>query len=276
LQSLAKNTTPANPVAVQLLEGKIMHFITKSTLVLCAILFLTPGVAAKMKVDDAGISKIESIALVGYSFYRVVEMEPASPFKLKRGFVELTSDDPEFLMMQAASGRVIEVLQKTIDFDLAQQEDVFGNEQYQSLSKDPTKRMNLAWYFPGDFRDLKRSKANASKLAEALGVDAVLWVQFTHKESESTMTTLGAFGKKKKFIRLKGEVTLFDRSGNKLISGSVKSREILKSTRRAIGAVGEYASGIEIQTQKSVIAADDLWFPLLEDYLAKLEAGLVD
>ena len=256
------------------LKGEIMQFVTKSTLVLCAILMLTPGAAAKMKVDDTGIATIETVALVGYSFYRSVEMEPASPFKLKREFVELTSEDPEYLMMQEAGGRVIEALQKTKAFEVTAQGDVFASAEYQSLSKDPTKRKNLAWYFPGDFQDLKSNKSNASKLAEALGVDAVLWVQFTHKESESTMTTLGAFGKKKKFVKLKGEVTLFDRSGNKLISGSVKSKKILKSTRRAIGAVGDYASGIEIQTQKKVIAADDLWFPLLEDYLVKLEAGL--
>jgi hypothetical protein len=253
-----------------------MQIVSKLMVALVAILALIPTAAAKVKVDDAGIAKIESVALIGYSFYRNVEMEPTSPFKLKPEFIKLTPEDPEYLMMQEASGRVLEVIQMKQAFEVIPQGEVFANGEYQSLSKDPSKRINLAWYFPNDFRDLKRNKANASKLAVALDVDAVLWIQFTHKSSGSNVTTLGSFGKQKEYVRLKGEITLFDRSGKKLISGSVKSKEILKSTRRAIGAVGEYATGIEIQTQKKVIAADDLWFPLLEDYLANLEAKLID
>jgi hypothetical protein len=251
-----------------------MKIALKITLVLCSIILVVPGASARVKVDNAALSNIESVALVGYSFYRVVEMESASPFKLKPQFVELTPEDPEYLMMQEADNRVVALLQGLQPLTLSPQKEVFENEEYQSLSKDPAKRINLSWYFPEDFQDLKRNKSNAAKLAEALNVDAVLWVQFTHKESESSTTTLGAFGKNKKFIRLKGEISLFDRAGNKVISGSLKSEKIMKSSRRAIGAVGEYASGIEIQTAKNIIADDDLWFPLLESYLAALEKEL--
>lgn len=252
-----------------------MKIISAFALTLCAVLFLGSAASASVKVNSEALAEVQKVALVGYSFYRVVEMEPASPFKLKRQFVELRPEDPEYLMMQEADSLVVAQLQKVKAFELHSQKEVFSNSEYQALSRDPAKRINLSWYFPKEFRDLKRSKSNATALAKALDVDAVLWIQFTHKESESSTTTLGAFGKSKKYIRLMGEITLFDRAGNEIVSGSLKSAKILKSSRRAFGAVGGEASGIEIETAKNTTTADDLWFPLLESYLNELNAELV-
>jgi hypothetical protein len=253
-----------------------MRKIVRSALALCAVLLIVPSASARMKVDEQGLDQISSVALVGYSFFRNVEMEPASPFKLKREFIELTPEDPEYQMMELAHARIIEVLRGKKDFELLPQEEVFENESYQSLSEDPAKRLAMNWYFPGDFQDLTKNKDKAITLAQDLGVDAVLWIHVRHGGSSTTSNTLGAFGKKKEFVRLKGEVTLFDRSGNKLISGSVRSKKLMKSSSRSIGAVGEYDSGIEIQTAKSVTQADDLWFPLLDSYLAALDKSLAE
>jgi hypothetical protein len=246
-----------------------MKLLTRTTLPLLAILLISPSTFARLKIDTSKLNQIESVALVGYSFFRDVEMEPPSLSNLKPKAVQLSPYDPEYKMMQEAAERIVEKLQKVQPFELVSKETVFANEQYQSLSKDPKKRWALNWYFPGEYRDMKKDKKNAVALAEALDVDAVLWIHVKHGRSSKSS---GGFGKSKKnnFINLKGELTLFDRAGKQLISGSVKSKKLLKSSSQSFGA----GDGVEIELADGSTRADELWFPLLESYLANLEMEL--
>jgi hypothetical protein len=251
-----------------------MKTFTRSALAFFIITLIGPSAFAGLKIDKTGLHEVESIALVGYSFFRRVEMEPASPFKLKPQEIELGPGDPEYQMMHSAADQIVEILQKTHSFELVSKETVFSNERYQALSKDPKKRWALNWYFPGEYRDLKKNKKHATALAKALDVDAVLWIHFKHAESSKSTSVLGAYKKEKGYIRLNGEITLLNRSGKQLISGSVKSRKMQRSVEQSVGAVGDLASGIEIDVHKGKPEADELWYPLIESYLINLEVEL--
>ena len=70
-----------------------------------AVSLLSASASAGLKISSPEIAELQSVAVVGYSFYRDVEMEPASLFKFKREVIELKEDDPEFKMMQVADDR---------------------------------------------------------------------------------------------------------------------------------------------------------------------------
>ena len=238
-----------------------------------AVALLNTAATAAVKVRTDAMSEIETVAVVGYSFYRNVEMEDASPFKLKREFVELTEDDPEYIMMQQADERVLEALQALGTFALMPREEVLANEFYQSETKDPAKKRNLAWYFPKDYREVKLKKKSAIALCEALGVDAVLLIEFKHAGSESTSTTLGVFGKSKSSIALKGEITMFDRTGKEVISGSAKSDSMVRSEGRSWG---NQDNGVSFEKEQDAPNMDEFWATLLTGFLQDLDKDLRD
>jgi hypothetical protein len=235
-----------------------------------AVTALNSAAVAGIKVHG-DVSQIKTVAVVGYSFYRDVEMEVGSPFKPKAGFVELTEEDPEYLMMQEADERVLEVLQALGTFSVMPREDVLANELYQSSTKDPSKKFNLAWYFPKDYREIKLKKKNAKALCEALGVDAVVMIEFKHAMSESSSSTLGVFGKSKKSIALKGEITMFDRQGTEIISGSAKSDSMVRSTSQSWG---DQDDGVSFEKEQDAANMDQFWSALLTGYLEDLQKDL--
>lgn len=225
----------------------------------------TSGAAVKVRDD---LSQIGTVAVVGYSFYRDVQMEKASPFKLKREFVQLTEDDPEYSMMQVADERVLAAMQELGSFSVVPREEVLGNEFYQSSTNDPTKKRNLAWYFPKGYREVKLKKKSAAELCEALGVDAVVLIEFKHALSESSSTTLSVFGKTKSSIALKGEITMFDKTGNEIIAGSAKSDSMVRSTSKSLGNENESGS---IGKEQDAANMDTFWSDLLSGFLVELD-----
>lgn len=224
--------------------------------------------AVKVRGD---LSQVQTVAVVGYSFYRDVQMEEASPFKLKPEFVELTEDDPEYTMMQVADDRVLEIVRSLGAFRVLPREEVLANEYYQSLSKDPSKKINLSWYFPKDYREIKLKKNSAAALCEALGVDAVMLIQFKHAISETSSSTLGVFGKKKKSLALKGEITMFDKTGSEIISGSAKSESMVRSTSKSWGNEDD---GVSFEKEQDGSDMDTFWDTLLSGFLADLEKDI--
>jgi hypothetical protein len=132
-----------------------MGFTMKKSLqqVLAGIFALTllstaANAGVKFRADE--VAQIETVAVVGYSFWRDVEFEDASPFKMKQEVIELTG------------------------------EEVLANELYQSETKDPESKLALNWYFPKGYQVIKLKKKNAVALCEALGVDAVVLIEFKH------------------------------------------------------------------------------------------------
>ena len=235
-----------------------------------AVITLSSTAVAGVKVSG-DVSQIQTVAVVGYSFYRDVQMEEGSLFNPKAGFVELTEEDPEYLMMQEADEHVLEALQTLGTFSVIPREDVLANELYQSSTKDPAKKRNLAWYFPKDYREIKLKKKSAMALCEALGVDAVVLIQFKHALSESTSTTLGVFGKSKKSIALKGEITMFDKAGKEIISGSAKSDYMVRSTGQSWGPQDE---GVSFEKEQDAANMDQFWPTLLSGFLEDLHKDL--
>jgi hypothetical protein len=238
--------------------------------VFLAVTALNSAAVAAVKVHG-DVSQIQTVAVVGYSFYRDVEMEVGTPFKPKAGFVELTEEDPEYLMMQEADERVLEALQALGTFSVMPREEVLANEFYQSSTKDPSKKFNLAWYFPKDYREVKLKKKSAKAFCEALGVDAVVLIEFKHALSESSSTTLGVFGKSKKSIALKGEITMFDRDGTEIISGSAKSDSMVRSTSQSWG---DQDDGVSFEKEQDAANMDQFWSTLLTGYLEDLQQDL--
>lgn len=225
---------------------------------------------AGMKFDAPGVERLASVALVGYSFYRTVELEQSGPFAMPK-IKELKPADPEFRMIEEADDRVLQLLQKAGSFSVLPQEEVFASALYQSSTKDPKSKLAANWYFPGQFRVIDLKKKGAMALCEALGVDAVLQISFKHDESESSTAVSGVFGKTKSYLALKGEITMIDKAGNVLISGSVKSDSLVRSSTRTWGDE-EGAGAVEINRDAPGI--DDLYSKLLNDYLEKLGKAL--
>jgi len=235
-----------------------------------AVTVLNTAAIAGVKVHG-DLSKIKTVAVVGYSFYRDVQMEEGSLFNPKAGFVELTEEDAEYLMMQEADERVLETLRALGAFSVMPREEVLANEFYQSSTKDPSKKRNLAWYFPKDYREIKLKKQSAKALCEALGVDAIVLIEFKHALSESTTTTLGIFGKGKKSIALKGEITMFGRDGTEIISGSAKSDSMVRSTSQSLGGQD---NGVSLDKEQDAPNMDQFWSGLLTGYLEDLRKDL--
>lgn len=246
--------------------------VARLATLLSAILIVTAGATARIKVDKVGLADVQTVALVGYSFLRVLEMEDASPFKLKREFKELKPEDAEYVMMQNADDGVLEVLQNGGTFTVLPYSEVFESELYQSSTKDPAKKLSLNWYYPDQFRVIKLKKANAIALCEELGVDAVVQIHFKHAVSESSSKTLGILGKTKKFIALKGTVTVIDKSGKTLISGNIKSTKKMKSKKRSFGNQSD--NGVQIETSNEDVDEKKFFDGLLASYLERLDEGL--
>ena len=197
-----------------------------------AITLLATAANAAVKVREADVAKIETVAVVGYSFWRDVEFEDASPFKMKQEVIELQDTDAEYIMMQEADDRVLEVLQALGTFTVIPREEVLANELYLSETKDPESKLALNWYFPKGYRVIKLKKKNAVALCEALGVDAVMLIEFKHGGGTKGSSWGGVYSKKKTIIALNGEITMFDRNGKELISGSAKSEKMEKGSTR--------------------------------------------
>ena len=236
-----------------------------------AVTLLSAASVAAVKVRSEEMAEIKTVAVVGYSFWRDVQMEPASITKFKREIIELKDTDPEYLMMQEADERVMEMLQGLGAFDVIPREQVLSNELYQSETKDPESKMALNWYFPKGYQVIKLKKKNAVALCEALGVDAVVLIEFKHAGGTKGSGIGGIYNKTKTEIALKGEITMFDRSGKEVISGSVKSEKLLRGTSQGWG---DQENGISINTEQDAPNMDEFYPGLLSSYLLELDKSL--
>lgn len=236
-----------------------------------AITLLSTAANAGFKVRAAEVAKIETVAVVGYSFWRDVQFEEASLFKMKQEIIELQETDAEYIMMQEADERVLEVLQGLGTFTVIPREAVLANEVYQSETKDPESKLTLNWYFPKDYRVIKLKKKNAIALCEALGVDAVVLIEFKHAGGKKSSSFGGVYTKSRTEIALKGEITMFDRTGNEVISGSTKSEKLLRGTSHGWG---DQDNGGAVEIEHDAENMDEFYFGLLSSYLEELNKDL--
>ena len=236
-----------------------------------AITLLSAAANAGVKVSDAEMAKIETVAVVGYSFWRDVQYEEASLFKMKQEIIELQETDAEYLMMQEADERVLEALQGLGTFTVTPREEVLANDLYQSETKDPESKLIANWYFPKDYRVIKLKKKNAVALCEALGVDAVVLIEFKHSGGKKSSGFGGVYTKSKTEIALKGDITMFDRTGNEVISGSIKSEKLLRESSRGWG---DQDSGISVEVDAGTANMDEFYYGLLSSYLEELNKDL--
>ena len=248
--------------------------VVQLILAVFAITLLSHGAFAKVNIDKAGLANLEKVAVVGYSFNRDLEEQEFNPFKKQQKDVNaLTPESPEFIMIQLALPSVLEILQKGGAFEVIPQSEVFENDLYQSSTKDPSSKLSISWYFPDQYRVIKLKKENAIALSEALGVDAVIQVAFTYSVTTSSSNTLGIFGKKKKFNKLKGKITVIDKTGRMLISGSVKSDKKLKKKTKSFALTGTLDNGVAFEPSK-MTPAEEFYADLLRSFLEKLNKGL--
>ena len=236
-----------------------------------AITLLATTANAGLKVRAAEMAEIETVAVVGYSFWRDVQMEKASITKFKQEVVELKDTDPEYLMMQEADERVMEMLQGLGAFDVIPREQVLSNELYQSETKDPESKLALNWYFPKDYQVIKLKKKNAVALCEALGVDAVVLIEFKHAGGTKGTGIGGIYNKTKTEIALQGEITMFDSNGKEVISGATKSEKLLRGTSQGWG---DQDNGISVNTEQDAPNIDQFYSGLLNSYLVELDKSL--
>ncbi len=234
-----------------------------------ALLSTAANAGVKVRVDE--VAQIETVAVVGYSFWRDVEREEASIFKMKQDVIELTDTDAEYLMMQEADERVLEALQTLGTFTVLPREEVLANELYQSETKDPESKMALNWYFPKGYQVIKLKKKNAVKLCEALGVDAVVLIEFKHGGGSKGSSWGGVYSKSKTVIALGGEITMFDRNGKELISGSAKSDSLEKSSTRGWG---DQDNGVSVEVEAGRANPDEFYAGLLSSYMSELNEDL--
>ena len=236
-----------------------------------AITLLSAAANAGVKVRGEEVAKIETVAVVGYSFWRDPQYEEASLFKMKQEIIELKETDAEYIMMQEADERVLEALQSLGTFSVIPREEVLANELYQSETKDPESKLIANWYFPKDYRVIKLKKKNAVALCEALGVDAVVLIEFKHAGGTKGSTWGGVYSKKKTEIALQGEITMFDRNGKELISGSTKSEKMEKGSTRGWG---DQDNGISVEVEAGSADPDEFYPGLLSSYLDNLNKDL--
>jgi hypothetical protein len=234
-----------------------------------AITSLSTDATAAVKTSG-DLGHIQTVAVVGYSFNRYVQFESEKPWS-KPEIPELTKDDPEYLLMQEADERVLEALQSLGTFSVMPREEVLSHEYYVDETNDPSKKLNLSWYFPKGYREAKLKKKSAIAFCEELGVDAVLLIEFKHSSSSKSSSTMGIYGKETTFIALKGEITMFDSTGKELISGSAKSESLpLRTTQ----GWGDQDDGISFEKEQDVADEEEFWPTLLAGFLGELEKDL--
>jgi hypothetical protein len=236
-----------------------------------ALTLLSTAANAGVKVRVDEVAQIETVAVVGYSFWRDVEFEEASLFKMKQEAIELTDTDAEYLMMQEADERVLEALRALGTFTVIPREEVLANELYQSETKDPESKLAMNWYFPKGYQVIKLKKKNAVALCEALGVDAVVLIEFKHGGGTKGSSWGGVYSKEKTLTSLKGEITMFDRNGKELISGSTKSETLEKGSTRGWG---NQDNGVSVEVDAGKANPDEFYPGLLSSYMSELNEDL--
>jgi len=236
-----------------------------------ALTLLSTAANAGVKVRADELAKIETVAVVGYSFFRDVQFEDASVFKMKQEAIELKDTDAEYIMMQEADDRVLEALQGLGSFSVIPREDVLANEVYQSETKDPESKLAMNWYFPKGYQVIKLKKKNAVALCEALGVDAVLLIEFKHAGGSTGSNWGGIYNKTKTKFALDGEITMFDRNGKELISGSAKSESMERDSTRGWG---NQDYGISVEVEAGSAKPDEFYPGLLNGFMADLNKDL--
>ena len=116
--------------------GFTMKKLSKQVLAgVFALSLLSTAANAGVKVRADELAQVETVAVVGYSFWRDVEMEGGSPFKMKNEVIELTDTDAEYLMMQEADERVLEALQALGTFIVLPREEVLAKELVSGSAK---------------------------------------------------------------------------------------------------------------------------------------------
>jgi hypothetical protein len=235
-----------------------------------AMLFSSNAFAG-LKIDNAGITELSKVAVVGYSFFRWDVLEDASVFKLKRTEKVLADDDPDFLVMQHAGNRTMQAIGKGGAFTVIPHSEVVENPLYQTSTTDPEKKLALNWYFPDGYRVIKLKKANAVALCEALGVDAVVQIDFSYSGKGGT-NSVGGISWGKNFLVMKGEITMIDKNGKTLVSGHIKSDKVKESSGMSIGDSESSGGSTEIPTSET--AASKLYPDLLTSFLDNLAKNL--
>lgn len=209
-----------------------------------AIVLLCADAGAKVKVRG-DLSQIRTAAVVSYSFWRHIPKH---------------EDDSEYAMMKVADERVLEAVQALGTFNIIPREDVLANEFYQSSTKDPSKKLIRNWYFPKGYREVKLNKKSAVALCEALGVDAVMLIEFEHARANHSLGTTSIYDDKN--ITLKGEITMFDSTGKKVIAGNAESKSTWWSMDGSVGNRQYHGNVVES------------WPALLDSFLEDLQKDL--
>ena len=177
------------------------------TIGICLSALVATSAQAKFKTDEKAIAELGKVAVISVSFRR-------------NNTEELPASHPEYVMMDTAEARVMEIISQAGTFELADVSEVVGNLQYASLTEDSSKFHSYNYYYTHGYRKIKLSKAKkeAVALCEALSVDAVVQLYFSGygKSSGGMVTTNNA-------VVMSGEVTMIDKNGKTLISGKAKS-----------------------------------------------------
>ena len=266
---LWQGDSPVNRVLLQVLVG-VFAFTS-----LC----MSSHATVKVHGD---LGHIKTVAVVGYSFYRDVQIEEPSLTKFKREVIPLTKGGPEYNMMQVADDRVMSALQTLGPFTVMPREEVLANEFYQSETKDPAKKLMLNWYFPKGYREVKLKKKSAIALAEALGVDAVILIELdstghTERKSYGDPLDVGygdVYATSTKIIQLKGEITMFDSSGKELISGKTKSDKLDGATTQSWGSAASGGEGGGYEREREAPKHGNVYQKILDSFMERLNRQL--
>jgi hypothetical protein len=188
---------------------------------ICLSVLIATSAQAKFKTDEKAIAELGKVAVISVSFKR-------------NNTIELPASHPEYVMMDTAEARVMEIISQAGTFELTDASEVVEHPQYASLTEDSGKFHSYNYYYTHGYRKIKLSKAKkeAVALCEALGVDAVVQLYFSGygKSSGGMMTQNNS-------VVMTGEVTMVDKNGKTLISGKAKSSPQHSGTTWSKGSV---------------------------------------
>ena len=167
------------------------------TIGICLSALAATSVQAKFKTDEKAIAELGKVAVISVSFKR-------------NNTEELPASHPEYVMMDTAEARVMEIIGQGGTFELTDASEVVANPQYASITEDSSKFHSYNYYYTHGYRkiNLSKSKDAAIALCEALGVDAVVQLYFSgYGKSGGGMMT------QNNSVVMTGEVTMIDKNG---------------------------------------------------------------
>jgi len=201
---------------------------------ICVFAIFSADAEARFKVDKSAIAELNRVAVVSVSFRRA--NMPGD---------ELPEGVPEYVVMHDAGDNVLALIAVAGDFEVIPPSEVVANPQYESLTDDISKFHGYNNYYPHGYRRIKLSKAKkeAVALCSALGVDAVVQVDFGGYGKSSSSGNVFTGTKTNTAIVLSGEVTMIDKNGAILVSGKAKSAPIHEGSSWSRGSIEIDTSG---------------------------------